>query len=162
MLTSRFSPKLLYMRGLLANLVLFFLMGFTSDLRVLLVLRILQGVFGGISTVGLLIISSSSSQEKISSDIGFFQTFQTMGFLVGPPMGAFACIGIRLSGRLRQRFGDSLCRSGFLSSLRERGFSSTRERELLWTEQHEPANGHGMVALLYGHGSINVFAEYPS
>jgi MFS family permease len=90
MLTSRFSPKLLYMRGLLANLVLFFLMGFTSDLRVLLVLRILQGVFGGISTVGLIIISSSSSQEKISSDIGFFQTFQTMGFLVGPPMGAFA------------------------------------------------------------------------
>jgi MFS family permease len=90
MLTSRFSPKLLYMRGLLTNLVLFFLMGFTSDLRVLLVLRILQGVFGGISTVGLLIISASSSQEKISSDIGFFQTFQTMGFLVGPPMGAFA------------------------------------------------------------------------
>jgi MFS family permease len=90
MLTSRFSPKLLYMRGLLANLVLFFLMGFTSDLHVLLLLRILQGVFGGISTVGLLIISSSSSQEKISSDIGFFQTFQTMGFLVGPPMGAFA------------------------------------------------------------------------
>lgn len=89
-LTSRFSPKLLYMRGLLSNLVLFLLMGFTSDLRVLLVLRILQGVFGGISTVGLLIISASSSQEKISSDIGFFQTFQTMGFLVGPPMGAFA------------------------------------------------------------------------
>jgi DHA1 family multidrug resistance protein-like MFS transporter len=90
MLTSRFSPKLLYMRGLLTNLVLFFLMGFTSDLRVLLLLRIVQGVFGGISTVGLLIISASSSQEKISSDIGFFQTFQTMGFLVGPPMGAFA------------------------------------------------------------------------
>jgi MFS family permease len=89
-LTSRFSPKLLYMRGLLANFVFFFLMGFTSDLRILLVLRILQGVFGGISTVGLLIISASSSKEKISSDIGFFQSFQTMGFLVGPPMGAFA------------------------------------------------------------------------
>ena len=77
-LTSRFSPKMLYMRGLLANFVLFFLMGFTSDLRVLLVLRILGGVFGGISTVGLLIISASSSQDKISSDIGFFQTFQTI------------------------------------------------------------------------------------
>ncbi len=90
MLTSRFSPKLLYMRGLLANLVLFFLMGFTSDLRVLLLLRILQGVFGGLSTVGLIILSSSSSEERISSDIGFFQTLQTVGFLVGPPLGAFA------------------------------------------------------------------------
>jgi DHA1 family multidrug resistance protein-like MFS transporter len=98
MLTSRFSPKLLYMRGLLANLVLFFIMGFTSDLRVLLLLRILQGVFGGISTVGLIIISSSSSQEKISSDIGFFQTFQTMGFLVGPPMGAFAASAFGYKG----------------------------------------------------------------
>lgn len=89
-LTSRFSPKLLYMRGLLANIVLFLLMGFTSNLHVLLILRILQGVFGGISTVGLLIISSSSSRERISADIGFFQTFQTLGHLVGPLIGAFA------------------------------------------------------------------------
>ncbi len=89
-LTSRFSPKLLYMRGLLVNIVLFLLMGFTSSLHVLLILRILQGVFGGISTVGLLIISSSSSREKISADIGFFQTFQTLGYLVGPPIGALA------------------------------------------------------------------------
>lgn len=89
-LTSRFSPKLLFMRGLLANIVLFLLMGFTSSLHVLLILRILQGVFGGISTVGLIIISSSSSRERISADIGFFQTFLTLGQLVGPPIGALA------------------------------------------------------------------------
>lgn len=89
-LTSRFSPKLLFLRGMIANILLFLLMGFTTNLHLLLLLRIIQGVFGGISTVGLIIISHSSSREKISADIGFFQTFQTLGHLVGPPIGALA------------------------------------------------------------------------
>lgn len=89
-LTSCFSPKLLYLRGLLCHALLFLSMGFTSSLHVLLCLRILQGILGGISTVGLIIVSSSSSQERISADIGFFQTFFTLGQLVGPPIGAVA------------------------------------------------------------------------
>jgi len=89
-LTSRFSPKALFMRGLFTHTILFLLMGFTSNLQILLVLRIIQGVFGGISTVGLIIISASSSKERLSADIGFFQTFLTLGLLTGPPAGAFA------------------------------------------------------------------------
>ncbi len=89
-LTSRFSPKLLFLRGLLANLFLFLLMGFTTSLHVLFVLRVIQGIFGGISTVGLIIISSSSTRERISADIGFFQAFLTFGQLVGPPIGTLA------------------------------------------------------------------------
>lgn len=89
-LTSRFSPKLLYLRGLLSHAVMFLSMGFTTSLYVLLLLRILQGVLGGISTVGLIIVSSSSSKESISSDIGIFQTSLTFGQLVGPPIGALA------------------------------------------------------------------------
>ena len=89
-LTSRFSPKLLYLRAILAYIVLFLFMGFTSNLTLLLILRIIQGVFGGVSTVGLVIVSSSTSRERISADIGFFQTFQTLGHLVGPLIGALA------------------------------------------------------------------------
>jgi DHA1 family multidrug resistance protein-like MFS transporter len=89
-LTSRFSPKLLYLRGLFSHAVLFLSMGFTSDLYILLFLRILQGVLGGISTVGLIIVSSSSSKERISEDMGFFQTAFTLGQLTGPPIGALA------------------------------------------------------------------------
>jgi MFS family permease len=40
--------------------------------------------------VGLIIISASTSQERLSADIGFFQTFLTLGLLTGPPAGAFA------------------------------------------------------------------------
>ena len=89
-LTSRFRPKMLYLIGMLIQIVMFLLMGFTSSLHVLLLLRILQGVFGGVSTIGLIIISSSSPRERISADIGLFQTFITLGHLTGPPLGALA------------------------------------------------------------------------
>jgi MFS transporter, DHA1 family, multidrug resistance protein len=89
-LTSRYRPKMLYLMGILAQVFVFLFMGFTSSLHVLLFLRILQGALGGVSTIGLIIISSSSPREKMSADIGFFQTFITLGFLTGPPLGALA------------------------------------------------------------------------
>ena len=97
-LTSRLSPKLLFLRGLFCHSVLFFLMGFTSSLHILLMLRILQGVMGGVSTVGLIIVSFSSSIEKISVDIGFFQSSITLGQLVGPPIGALMAIILGYKG----------------------------------------------------------------
>jgi DHA1 family multidrug resistance protein-like MFS transporter len=81
---------LLYLRAILAYIILFLLMGFTSSLHLLLILRILQGLFGGVSTVGLVIIASSSSRERIAADIGLFQTFQTLGHLIGPLIGSLA------------------------------------------------------------------------
>jgi MFS family permease len=89
-LTSRFSSKLLYMRGLLSHAILVVVMGFVTSLPILLLLRMLQGVLGGISTLGLFIVSSSSSKERVSRDIGFFQNSMTLGQLIGPPMGALA------------------------------------------------------------------------
>ena len=88
MLTSRYNPKLLYLRAMLINSVLFLLMGFTHSLHLLFLLRIIQGGMGGFSTLGLIIVSSSSPRERLSADIGFFQTLLTLGFLVGPPLGA--------------------------------------------------------------------------
>jgi DHA1 family multidrug resistance protein-like MFS transporter len=89
-LTSRVRPKRLYLMGMLSQTVVFLLMGFTSSLQVLLLLRILHGLFGGCSTIGLIIISCTSTRERISADIGLFQTFLTLGHLVGPPLGALA------------------------------------------------------------------------
>ena len=60
-LTFRFGPKTLFISGLIANAVIILLMGFVSDLPVLLALRVVQGILDGISTVGLAIVSGSSS-----------------------------------------------------------------------------------------------------
>lgn len=89
-LASHVSPKTLYVRGLISHCVAILLMGFVSSLPLLLALRIFQGMLGGISTIGLIIVSSSSPRELAAGDIGFFQNSLTMGQLLGPPVGALA------------------------------------------------------------------------
>ena len=94
-LTHRFSPKMLYLRALLANGILFLLMGFSTSLYMLFILRILQGLFGGASTTGMIIVSSSATKDRVSADIGFFQSFMTLGQLSGPILGS---VGVVLLG----------------------------------------------------------------
>ena len=89
-LTSRFSPKTLFLRGLLSHAVLILLMGYVSSLPLLFAIRLVQGIFGGISTVGLILVTASSSHDWVSRDIGFFQNSMTLGQLIGPPVGAIA------------------------------------------------------------------------
>ena len=89
-LSHRFPPKLLYLRGMLSHSILFLLMGFTTNLYALLLLRVLQGITGGISTIGLIIVTSSSPREDMTSHLGIFQSSLTFGQLVGPPLGTLA------------------------------------------------------------------------
>ncbi len=97
-LTHRFSPKLLYLRAIMVNAVAFFLMGFTTDLHLLFILRLLQGLVTGTSTIGLIIVSSTSPQERVSIDIGFFQASLTLGQLVGPLFGSLAASTLGYKG----------------------------------------------------------------
>ena len=97
-LTHHFSPKALYLRGLIAQAIMIFLMGFTTNLHVLLILRICQGLIGGISTIGMVIVSSSSLRERVSLDIGIYQSSMTLGQLVGPPLGSLAAVALGFKG----------------------------------------------------------------
>ena len=99
-LASRLSPKHLFMGGLLSHAVIILLMGFVSSLPVLLVIRIVQGLLGGISTVGLIMVTSSSSKEWVSRDIGLFQNSMTLGQLTGPPIGALSATMLGYRERL--------------------------------------------------------------
>jgi MFS transporter, DHA1 family, multidrug resistance protein len=89
-LTHRFSPKLLYLRSLLVNVFSFFLMGFTTDIHLLFLLRVVQGLTTGTSTIGLIMVSSSSPKARISSNIGLFHNAITLGQLLGPLLGSLA------------------------------------------------------------------------
>lgn len=89
-LTHRFSPKMLYMRGMFTHSLMFLLMAFTQSLHLLLLLRIIQGLFGGVSTTGIILVSSASEKGEIASNLGIFQSSITLGQLLGPPLGAFA------------------------------------------------------------------------
>jgi DHA1 family multidrug resistance protein-like MFS transporter len=86
------------MKGLLSHAVLILLMGFVTSLPWLLALRIVQGVLGGISTVGLVIVTSSTTRQSAVRDIAFFQNTMTLGQLVGPPLGALAASVLGYTG----------------------------------------------------------------
>jgi DHA1 family multidrug resistance protein-like MFS transporter len=97
-LTDRFSPKTLFERGLLSHAILVALMGFVTDLRVLLAIRILQGFLGGISTIGLMIISAISTEDQLARRMGLYQTALTLGQIFAPPLGAMAAAAFGFRG----------------------------------------------------------------
>jgi MFS transporter, DHA1 family, multidrug resistance protein len=97
-LTHRFSPKLLYLRAITGNGLAFLLMGFTTDLHFLFLLRMLQGFVSGPSTIGMIIVSSTSSKDRVAADLGFYQSSSTLGQLVGPLIGSVAAAALGYKG----------------------------------------------------------------
>jgi DHA1 family multidrug resistance protein-like MFS transporter len=97
-LTDRLSPKALFERGILSHAILVALMGFVTDLRLLLVIRIIQGFLGGISTIGLLIISAISTEDQLAGRMGLYQSALTLGQIFGPPLGAAAAAAFGFRG----------------------------------------------------------------
>jgi MFS family permease len=89
-LAHRYSPKALYMRGMFTHSLMFSLMAFTTNLHALLLLRIIQAIFGGVSTAGMILISKGATKEQQASNMGIFQAALTIGPMVGPPLGTFA------------------------------------------------------------------------
>jgi MFS family permease len=89
-LTTRIRPKLLFQAGTFFNGVIFLLLGFAGSLPLILFLRLCQGFLGGISTIGLVLIASSSPEKRLHKHMSLFQNAITAGQLVGPPLGAYA------------------------------------------------------------------------
>ena len=97
-LTDRFSPKGLFERGMLSHAILVTLMGFVADLRLLLLIRIVQGFMGGISTIGLIIVSAISTEAELPRRMGVYQSALTLGQIFAPPLGAMAAAAFGFRG----------------------------------------------------------------
>ena len=89
-MTARRSPKHLFERALLSHAVALGLMAATTNLHLLLLLRLAQGFLGGLSTIGIIIVSATSPPEQMPRNMGYYQASMTLGQLVGPPVGALA------------------------------------------------------------------------
>ena len=87
-LTSRISPKLLFLRGMLTHAVMITVTAFTTSLPLLLGLRVVQGAMGGISTIALIIIGAVSRKEQLAGHIGLFNSAMTTGSILAPPIGS--------------------------------------------------------------------------
>ncbi|HYB72998.1 MAG TPA: MFS transporter [Candidatus Sulfotelmatobacter sp.] len=89
-MTGRRSPKFLFERAIFSHGIALALMAFTTDLYLLLGLRLVQGFLGGLSTIGIIIVSATSPREQLSRNMGLYQASMTLGQLAGPPVGALA------------------------------------------------------------------------
>ncbi len=89
-MAAKISPKRLYQAGMLLQAVFMGLMGFTGSLPVLLLLRLLIGCIGGLSTLALIIMSASSAKEKLTGNVGLIQAALTSGQIAGPIAGALS------------------------------------------------------------------------
>ena len=89
-MTARQSPKHLFERSLLSHAISIGLMAVTANLYLLFGLRLFQGFLGGLSTIGIIIVSGASSKEDLPRNMGLYQASMTLGQLLGPPIGALA------------------------------------------------------------------------
>ena len=96
---SSFSVRRsIYLGGLLFNVITVLLMAFTQNVFLLLIIRIFQGIGGGISTIGLIITAVSSSAENRAYHLGIFQSCMSAGQLLGPFLGTFAVAAFGYQG----------------------------------------------------------------
>ena len=97
-LTDRWSPKTLFVRGLLSHAVLTAAMAFVTDLYLLLAIQLVRGFMGGISTIGLIIITAISREEEVARRMGAYQSALTLGQIFAPPLGAMAATAFGFQG----------------------------------------------------------------
>jgi DHA1 family multidrug resistance protein-like MFS transporter len=86
-LADRLGRKLMVVRSCLAAGTAIFLVGFAHNVYQVLILRTLQGVFGGYSGAAIALVASEAPVERLGWALGLLQTGQTLGLLVGPTLG---------------------------------------------------------------------------
>ncbi len=87
-LAGRWPPKPLLEYGIMLQGTLVAAMAFTRSLPTLLLLRFLIGTIGGLSTIGMVVLSATSPPGRLRAAMGIFQGGLTLGHIVGPLLGA--------------------------------------------------------------------------
>lgn len=96
-LADRHGHRPMALRALAAYVVLMSVSALVTDVRQLLVLRVLVGVFGGIGPLGLAMATARAPREQTGHAVGLVQSAQILSAAIGPFTGGFLAdtIGIR-------------------------------------------------------------------
>jgi MFS transporter, DHA1 family, multidrug resistance protein len=96
-LGDRYGMKIMFERCTLAQCIHWVLFAFAWSPYHLLALRILIGVFGGLTTFSMPMLISTTPREHMSRSIGALQTVQMLSSAIGPLFGGLLAdaIGIR-------------------------------------------------------------------
>ncbi len=98
-LCDRVGIKKISMIILAANAVVYTGMGLSTNVGHILLFRGLQGTFGGISTVMLVLVAAIYSGEQLKKAVSYQMAMMTMGSIVGPGLGGLlaSLAGFRLT-----------------------------------------------------------------
>ncbi|MBP2627418.1 MAG: multidrug transporter [Firmicutes bacterium] len=88
-LADRHGRKPMVERVMFIFFILMMAMAFVTNVYQLLVLRILQGLFGGFTSAALALVTSLTPPEEIGFTMGFYQTAMITGGAFGPLLGGF-------------------------------------------------------------------------
>lgn len=89
-LTDKYGARLMMVRVLAFHSLLTGLVAFAGNVETVLVLRAIRGVMGGTSIVALAAIASASKKEELPKAVGYQQSAQILGGIIGPAFGAVA------------------------------------------------------------------------
>ncbi|WP_297076553.1 MFS transporter [uncultured Enterococcus sp.] len=98
-LADKKGRKLMLLRSALGMAIVFFSMGFVTNVWQLLLLRALQGAFGGFTSNSNALIAVQAPREKSGQALSILVTGATAGTLLGPLIGGTlaSLFGYRLS-----------------------------------------------------------------
>lgn len=116
-LAGRWPPKLLLRIGIAAQGLLIAALAATHNLPTLFLLRLLIGTVGGLSTIGIVVVSATSPPGQLASVMGLFQAGITLGHIMGPLAGALSAdlvgfYGAFLAGGAVMVVAYALCQWG--------------------------------------------------
>jgi len=97
-LCDRVGRKKMLVQVLLAHAAMMGLLSFSTNLHQVLVLRLLHGFLSRTSVVVMSIIASSVEEEQLPQAIGYQQSVQTAGLLLGPVVGGVMATVMRFRG----------------------------------------------------------------
>jgi MFS transporter, DHA1 family, multidrug resistance protein len=86
---DRTGRKLMVVRVLLSNTVISILLGFSSRVWHVLILRSIQGALGGFMAASLALITTITPAAEIGFALGLYQFAMTAGGALGPLLGGF-------------------------------------------------------------------------
>ncbi|MCX7880392.1 MAG: MFS transporter [Ignavibacteria bacterium] len=88
-LADRFGKKLMLMRAIFGLALAMFLMGFAQNVWHLFFLRIFQGMSSGFVAASLGFIVANTPSDHKGYAVGFLQSSQSAGMILGPLIGGF-------------------------------------------------------------------------
>lgn len=86
-LSDKYGRKPMILRAILAGSIMLPLMGITGNVGLLIVLRVLQGLFTGTVTAASTLIAASTPNDKLSYSLGFLSSSTFIGYTAGPALG---------------------------------------------------------------------------